>query len=182
MNALALSWTSFICSVYFVFMCICSFDFFNKISLWMGEALQRQMKTSRGKKCQVCLYVHSVEKIAWFFEQQTEFFLISCLAVAKSFSVLSLVQYIKMFFYQKCVDIFLKLFSLTCKQFYYYRIYIYIYINIYIIYCIMYLLYYIYIIRCDLICWVYKKYNYFLYFHYPIFHSKIPKHPGTIFA
>ena len=34
---------------------------------------------------QAYLYVCLVEKIAWFFKQQTEFFLICCLAVAKSF-------------------------------------------------------------------------------------------------
>ena len=41
------------------------------------------------------------KKIAWYLKQQIEFFLISCLAVAKSFSVLSLVHHIKVFFLLK---------------------------------------------------------------------------------
>ena len=31
---------------------------------------------------------------------------------------------------------------------------------------------------CHIFCWVYKKNNSFLSFHFPIFHSKIYKHPG----
>ena len=38
--------------------------------------------------------------------QSAEFFLISCLAVAKSFAVLSLLQHVKLFFYWKGVEIF----------------------------------------------------------------------------
>ena len=49
-----------------------------------------------------------------FFKEQTEFYLISCLAIDKIFSVLSLVQQI--------------------KELLYIHIYIYIYIYIYILY------------------------------------------------
>ena len=46
------------------------------------------------------------KKITWLFKQQIEFFLISCLAVAKSFAVFSLVQHIKAFFLLNKIDIF----------------------------------------------------------------------------
>ena len=42
-------------------------------------------KNKQGEGGQTYLYVHSVKKIALFFKQQIEFFLISCLAFAKSF-------------------------------------------------------------------------------------------------
>ena len=47
------------------------------------------------------LYVHSVIKIASFFKEQAEFFLISCLAVVKRFVVLSLVHDVKIFLLKK---------------------------------------------------------------------------------
>ena len=53
----------------------------------------------RGEVWVSYLYDYSVKKISWFFKQQIEFFLIICLAVAKSF---------KGVFYQKDIDIFLK--------------------------------------------------------------------------
>ena len=37
-------------------------------------------------------YVQSVKEVAWLFKQQIEFFLTRCSRVAKSFSVLCLVQ------------------------------------------------------------------------------------------
>ena len=62
------------------------------------------LKTERkrtGEGGQAYLYVRSVKKITWFFIQETEFFLISCLAVAKRCSVSSLFQHIKVFFLLK---------------------------------------------------------------------------------
>ena len=58
----------------------------------LGGSLKSERKRTVGGD-QAYLYVRSVKKIAWFFKQQTEFFLTSCSAVAKSFVVLSLVQY-----------------------------------------------------------------------------------------
>ena len=65
-----------------------------------GGVLKKWMKINRGRgsSLSVC---SSVKINAWFFKQQTEFFLISCLAVAKYFCVLSLVQHIKVFFIKK---------------------------------------------------------------------------------
>ena len=62
-------------------------------------------------------------------------------------------------FYLDGIGIFITFFYIwTCKYFYYcYRIYIYIYI------CKK---------HCHLLCWVYKKKNSFLSFHFSIFHSK----------
>ena len=60
-------------------------------------SLKNEQKQT-GSGDQDCLYVCSVKKIAWFSKQQTEFFR-TCLAVAKSFSVLRLVQHVKVFFY-----------------------------------------------------------------------------------
>ena len=59
------------------------------LSPWKGPRGVRKQTEGGG---QAYLYVRSVKKIAWFFKQQTDFFLISCLAVAESFSALSLVQ------------------------------------------------------------------------------------------
>ena len=112
-----------ISSLYFLFMSIyghiCFFDFFwqrdhSKSTFVMKgggrgvlRVLKKRTKTNRGRGVQVYFYVHSVKKIVWFFKQRIEFFLISCLAVAKGFSVLSLVQHIEVrVFYQKGVDIF----------------------------------------------------------------------------
>ena len=60
--------------------------------------LKRQTKVN-GEEGQAYLKVLFVKKIARFFKYQTEFFLISSLAVAKGFAVLSLVQHKKVFFY-----------------------------------------------------------------------------------
>ena len=61
---------------------------------WKGE--QKRGEERRGS--QTYFYVQFVKKIVWFFKQQIELFLISCLAVAKSF------------LYEKGVDIFLHFF------------------------------------------------------------------------
>ena len=67
---------------------------------WRGGrgGLKKWTKTNRGGG-QAYLYVRPVKKISCFFKSQTKFFLISCLVVAKSFSVLSLVQPLKVYFY-----------------------------------------------------------------------------------
>ena len=58
-----------------------------------GEGVLKKLtKINRGREGQGYLYVYSLNKIASFFKQQTKFFLTSCLAVAKGFAVLSLVQ------------------------------------------------------------------------------------------
>ena len=54
-----------------------------------------------GRSSLAYLYVHSVMKIASFFKEQAEFFLISCLAVVKRFVVLSLVHDVKTFLLKK---------------------------------------------------------------------------------
>ena len=54
-----------------------------------------------GRSSLAYLYVHSVMKIALFFKEQVEFFLISCLAVVKRFVVLSLVHDVKTFLLKK---------------------------------------------------------------------------------
>ena len=48
-----------------------------------GEGLLKE-RMNRGRG-QAYLCAHSVKKIAWFFKQQIEFLLISCLVVAKRF-------------------------------------------------------------------------------------------------
>ena len=57
-----------------------------------GEGGWGSLKAKENKKGEgvkpICMFA-LWKKIAWFFKQQTKFFLISCLAVAKSFSVLS---------------------------------------------------------------------------------------------
>ena len=54
---------------------------------------KKWMKTSRGKAGQTYLYVHSVKKITWFFKQQIEFFLISCLDVCVKNMVIFYVEF-----------------------------------------------------------------------------------------
>ena len=66
------------------------------------------------------LYIRSVKKTAWFFKQQTEFFLISCLAVAKSFSVLSLGGFLLK---RHNVYFFIQRLLWPCKYFYCHCIY-----------------------------------------------------------
>ena len=104
------------------------------------------------------------KKIARFFKQQTESLLTSCLAVAKSLSVLSLVQDINVFFCWKDGDISFSfnVFSWTCKYFY--------------CHCI-----YNYVKNIDPLCWVSEKINSFLSFHSLIFHSNIDKRRGIFF-
>ena len=58
-------------------------------------------RMKRGRVDQTYLHICSVKKNARFFKQQIEFFLISCLAAANNFSVLSLAQHIKVFFIKK---------------------------------------------------------------------------------
>ena len=58
---------------------------------------------------------------SWCFTQQTEFFLIRCLAVAKSFAVLILVHHMKVFFLlqrRRKKFFFIYRFLWTCKYFY----------------------------------------------------------------
>ena len=69
-----------------------------------GESLKSEQKTNSGAGWgggQVFVYVRPEKKNTWFFKQQTEFLLISCLAVAKSFAVLSQVQHMKVFFIKR---------------------------------------------------------------------------------
>ena len=54
--------------------------------LWRGEGvLKEQIKINRGRGEVKPISMLTLWKIAWFFKQQIEFLLISCLAVAKSF-------------------------------------------------------------------------------------------------
>ena len=61
-----------------------------------GEGGWVSLKAKENKKGEgvkpICIFA-LWKKIAWFFKQQTKFFLISCLAVAKSFAVLSLISF-----------------------------------------------------------------------------------------
>ena len=50
-----------------------------------GGSLKSELKRTRGGRGQAYLYVRSCEKNCLIFKQQAEFFLISCLAVAKCF-------------------------------------------------------------------------------------------------
>ena len=60
---------------------------------WGGGVLKKRTETNRGsgKVKSICMFARW-KKIAWFFKQQIEFFLISYFAVAKSFDILSLIQ------------------------------------------------------------------------------------------
>ena len=77
-----------------------------------GRVLKKRTKTNRGRGSSSLSVRPLCEKNCLIFSQQVEFFLISCLAVAKCFVLfcfcffLSLVQHIKLFQYQKGVDIF----------------------------------------------------------------------------
>ena len=65
---------------------------------WGSGSLKNERKQTAGGGSS--LSVRSLcEKNCLIFQCQTEFFLISCLAVAESFSILSLDQHIKVFFY-----------------------------------------------------------------------------------
>ena len=68
-----------------------------------GGDLQKANKNEPGERERgSSLYVSSLcEKSAWFFKQKIEFLLISCSAVLICFSVLSLVQHLKVFFHIK---------------------------------------------------------------------------------
>ena len=73
------------------------------------------------------LSLHSLceKKLPDFSNSKQSFFLIRCLAVAKSFSVFSLVQHVKGGFLLKKAEIFFSfnVFSWTCKYFYCHCIY-----------------------------------------------------------
>ena len=105
-----------------------------------------------------------LKKITRFFKQQTDFFLISCLAAAKSFSVLSLVQHIKVVFYWKGVDIF-----------FFFHLLFFMSMWIFYCHCINYCVKNINVLSFE------SKKNSFLCFHSPSFHSKICKHSRTCF-
>ena len=115
--------------------------------------LKKGTKTNRERGEGSSLYVRSLcKKITWFLKQQAEFFLMSCLTVAKSFSVLSLVQHIKLFLLLKKRRHYfhLTIFLSTWKYFYCHCIYNCVKI-------------------IDLLCWVDKKINSFFSFHSLIF-------------
>lgn len=61
------------------------------------EVLKKRTKTNRGRG--LSLSVFTLFEKFLDFSNSKQFFLISCLIVAKGFSVLSLVQTIKRFFY-----------------------------------------------------------------------------------
>ena len=69
------------------------------VQVGRGESLKRKRKRTGGKGVlkPICTF-------AWIFKEQTEFFLESCLTVARSFDVLSLVQNIRCFFF--CFSLF----------------------------------------------------------------------------
>ena len=50
-----------------------------------GGVLKERMKTNRGRGGVKPISMLTLWKIAWFFKQQIEFLLISCLVVAESF-------------------------------------------------------------------------------------------------
>ena len=114
-----------------------------------GWVLKKWTKTNRRTGGQAYLYVRSVKKNCLIFEQQAEFFLISC----------SLVDHIKCVFLLKRRRHFFSFnaFLWTCKYLCYHCTY-----N-----CVK---------NIDLLCWVYKKINYFLSLipppFPPIFYSK----------
>ena len=58
---------------------------FKKYVRRAGGVLKKRTKTNRVRGGQVYLYVRSCEKNCLVFKHQAEFFLISCLAVAKCF-------------------------------------------------------------------------------------------------
>ena len=83
-----------------------------------GESLKSEQKTNSGAGWGVvkslCTFALR-KKNTWFFKQQIEFLLIkqqieflliSCLAVAKSFAVLSQVQHMKVFFIKRAQTFF----------------------------------------------------------------------------
>ena len=114
-------------------MFLCFFEI--KGFFWRGVRVlleQTKMNKQRGEVKPISMF--TLWASAWFFNQQIEFFfLISCLAVAKSA------------LYQKDLDIFLNTF--------YENLNIFVIIYIYIIYI------YIYLCKkhCHVLCWVYKN-------------------------
>ena len=135
MNVLALSLTPSISSNELFLM---------KGLLWRWrEVLKEWMKTNRGRGGVKPFSMLTLWKIAWFFKQQVEFLLISCLAVAKSF--------------MKKTDIFLNFFYIsTCKN-----IFIVVIIDIYLRRK-----------QYHLWCWVYKKIIIFSLFAPQFFNQK----------
>ena len=127
----------------------------------VGGGPSKTKQKQIGRWGQDYLYVHSVKKITWFFEQQIELFLISCLAVTKSVSILSLVQHIKVFL-GKGLDIIFSfnVFIWTCRYFYGHHVYL----SVQKLWSFMLSL---------------QKIIIFLFFHSPIFHSKFHKHRKT---
>ena len=131
---------------------------------WRGKrSLKKWMKTNRGEGVKPICMLALWKRVAWFFKQQTEFFLISCFAVAKSFAVLSLVQHIKVFFLKK--DLLLK----RCRHFLSVNVFLWTY-KYFCRGCI-----YNCVRNIDRLCWDNKKNNNFLPFHLPTFHSKTHK-------
>ena len=77
MNAVALSSTSSISTLYFLFMSICFFDFFNKgviqkVCLWWrgGRAFIKNIQKGTGGGGQAYLYVHYVKKNCLIFQTE----------------------------------------------------------------------------------------------------------------
>ena len=85
MNALALSWSLPYFFSLRVYMLYAFLDFLNKgrSGGWVAF-FKKRMKMDRGKGVRP-ISVFILKKIALFFKQQIEFFLKSCLAVAKTF-------------------------------------------------------------------------------------------------
>ena len=122
--------------------------------------LKNRTKTNRGRGDQAYLYVDSVKTTAWFFTQQIESFLISCLAVAKRFFCLEFnPAYKDVFLLKRRRHLFwFNFFFWTCKYFYCYCLYT----------CLKYnLIFYVEFT---------KTYS----FHSSVSQPKINKHPGTI--
>ena len=123
-------------------------------------------RESTGSSLFVRKPVCSVKKIAWFLKQQREIFLISCLAFAKIFAVLNLIQHVK------------GRFLLQSRGYFFHLTFLYELENIFkYCHCI-----YNYLKNIDPICLVYKKINYFLSFQSRIFHSEIHDCHGTFLS
>ena len=124
--------------------------------------LKKRTKTNRGRGSS--LSVRSLcEKNCLILKQQAEFFLISCLAVAKCFCFGPSPAYKGVLLLKRRRHFFsFNVFLWTCKYSYCHCIYS----------CVE---------NIDLLCWVYKKINSSLSFHPPTLYSKLAEASRTFF-
>ena len=124
--------------------------------------IEKRTKTNRGRGSS--LSVRSLcEKNCLILKQQAEFFLISCLAVAKCFCFGPSPAYKGVLLLKRRRHFFsFNVFLWTCKYSYCHCIYS----------CVE---------NIDLLCWVYKKINSFLSFHPPTLYSKLAEASRNFF-